>query len=168
MGTARIFGCPIVTSPQFLIASAALRRGSRCGARLLRPRSQTKGVSARSLVQDSGAPAWLSTAERDPRLHRPVKRAIGRRSQPTYDVVTRREKPLSPAGRIVCTLVIKDDPQRRSEGVGSALVIRNDPLQPALHRPGGIDPSSWRERAKSRPRVTASRNAYASRGSVGL
>jgi hypothetical protein len=56
-----------------------------------------------------------------------VKHAIGRRSQPTYDVVTRREKPLSPAGRIVCTLVIKDDPQRRSEGVGSALVIRNDP-----------------------------------------
>jgi hypothetical protein len=25
-------------------------------------RSQTKSVSARSLVQDSGAPAWLSTA----------------------------------------------------------------------------------------------------------
>jgi hypothetical protein len=31
-------------------------------------RSQTKGVSAPSLVQDSGAPAWLSTAARDPGL----------------------------------------------------------------------------------------------------
>ena len=31
-------------------------------------RSQTKDVSARSLVQDSGAPAWLSTAARDPRF----------------------------------------------------------------------------------------------------
>jgi hypothetical protein len=69
-------------------------------------------------------------------FHRPVMRAIARRSQPTSDVVTRREKPLSPAGRIVCTLVIKDDPQRRSEGVGSALVIRNDPLcSPHAHRP---------------------------------
>jgi hypothetical protein len=30
-------------------------------------RSQAKGVPARSLVQDSGAPAWLSTAAaRDP------------------------------------------------------------------------------------------------------
>jgi hypothetical protein len=160
MGTARIFGCPIVTSPQFLIASAALRRGSRFGTRLLRPRSQTKGVSARSSS---------ITAERDPRLHRQVKRAIGRRSQPTYDVVTRREKPLSPAGRIVCTLVIKDDPPEASgKGRIGACDQKRPAMQPALHRPGGIDPSSWRERAKSRPRVTASRNAYASRGSVGL
>jgi hypothetical protein len=35
-------------------------------------RSQTKSVSARSLVQDSGAPAWLSTAARDPSLIAPL------------------------------------------------------------------------------------------------
>jgi hypothetical protein len=29
------------------------------------PRSQTKDVSARSFVQDSGAPAWLRAAARD-------------------------------------------------------------------------------------------------------
>jgi hypothetical protein len=28
--------------------------------------SQAKGVPARSLVQNSGAPAWLSTTARDP------------------------------------------------------------------------------------------------------
>ena len=32
------------------------------GAAAFLPRSQTKNMSARSLVQDSGAPAWLSTA----------------------------------------------------------------------------------------------------------
>jgi hypothetical protein len=70
---------------------------------------------------------------------------------------------------IVCTLVIKDDPPEASgKGRIGACDQKRPAMQPALHRPGGIDPSSWRERAKSRPRVTASRNAYASRGSVGL
>jgi hypothetical protein len=68
MRTARIFGCPIVSSPQVclgsllalcLIASAPLRRGSRFGARLLRPRSQTEERVC-SLV--------LSMAARDPGL----------------------------------------------------------------------------------------------------
>jgi hypothetical protein len=61
-----------------------------------------------------------------------VKRAIGRRSQPTYDVVTRREKPLSPAGRIVCTLVIKDDPPEAS---GKGRIGACDQKRPARCSP---------------------------------
>jgi [CysO sulfur-carrier protein]-S-L-cysteine hydrolase len=40
-------------------------RGSHFEAAALLSYSQTKSVSARSFVQDSGAPAWLSTAARD-------------------------------------------------------------------------------------------------------
>jgi hypothetical protein len=43
----------------------------------------------------------------------------------------------------------------------------HDSARSGLHRLEGAG-SSWRERAKSRPRVIASRSAYASRGSVGL
>jgi hypothetical protein len=51
--------------PPYCIARSP-RRGWRSLAAAFLSRSQTKDVSARSLVQDSGAPAWLSTAARDP------------------------------------------------------------------------------------------------------
>jgi hypothetical protein len=51
------------------LCSLYIARSARGGWRLLAAalltRSQTKGMSARSLVQDSGAPAWLRTAARD-------------------------------------------------------------------------------------------------------
>jgi hypothetical protein len=50
-------------SPSCIARSA--RRGWRSFAAAFLTRSQTKRVSAPSLVQDSGAPAWLSTAARD-------------------------------------------------------------------------------------------------------
>jgi len=50
----------------WIARSAREDRASEAAAFL--SRSQTKSVSARSLVQDSGAPAWLSTAARDPSL----------------------------------------------------------------------------------------------------
>jgi hypothetical protein len=49
----------------WLMARSA-RRGWRSLAAAFLTRSQTKSVSARSLVQDSGAPASFSTVARDP------------------------------------------------------------------------------------------------------
>ncbi len=52
-----------------LLAPLSIARSARCGwrsqAAAFLTRSQTKSMSARSIVQDSGAPAWLSTAARD-------------------------------------------------------------------------------------------------------
>ena len=53
-------------SPHSIFIARSARGGRRLLATDFLTRSQTKDVSARSLVQDSGAPAWLSTAARDP------------------------------------------------------------------------------------------------------
>lgn len=52
-------------------------------------------------------------------------------------------------------------------GVHAEYSSNNLGTAPRLHRPIAVG-SSWRERAKRRPSVTARRSAYASRGSVGL
>ena len=52
--------------PHAVFIARSARGGRRLLATAFLTRSQTKDVSARSLVQDSGAPAWLSTAARDP------------------------------------------------------------------------------------------------------
>jgi hypothetical protein len=57
-------------SPHSVFIARSARRGRRLLATAFLTRSQTKDVSARSLVQDSGAPAWLSTAVRDPGQNR--------------------------------------------------------------------------------------------------
>jgi hypothetical protein len=51
-------------------------RGSRLEAAAFLSPSQTKSVSARSFVQDSGAPAWLRAAARDSRRSQLGARAL--------------------------------------------------------------------------------------------
>ena len=79
-------------------------------------RSQTKNVSARSLVQDSGAPAWLRAPARD-----------SRRSQ--------LSAPVPLPGRMRITKIdIDDPPAGREQG---ALVEADQPLV-ALRSGDGI------------------------------
>jgi hypothetical protein len=55
-------------SARSVLLLAPLAEGWRLLAAAFLSRSQTKNVSARSFVQDSGAPAWLRAAPRDFRV----------------------------------------------------------------------------------------------------
>jgi len=81
---------------------------------------------------------------------------------PAYFVLDRRWKSVSARSSSARRGAIRSDlPPLRSGGKLTAIRLRG------LQRPAGAG-SSGRERAKRRPRVIASRSAYASRGSVGL
>ena len=186
MWTARIFGCPIVTSPQFvwalllalcLIASARSARIARAAYFVLARRRKSVSATRASSLRCSGG-RWGSCRKECASEGLSTGRAIrfsrsgGMRFEPAYFVRSQTEEHVcsrpqhgarDPRLHARCSGIAIDSTRHR--GGSSARSLRRGARFAVT--PGSAD-SSGRERAKRRPRVIASRSAYASRGSVGL